>query len=249
MTVKLRERRETYFPALEKGKIPEHVAFIMDGNRRWARNRDLPVRFGYIKGAERLKEVIRSCMDLGVKTVTAFAFSTENKRRSPEEISVILHVLTHYLVSEREDMQKNGIRFETIGNIETFPKEVSEEIRLTKEMTKGGEVFTLILALNYGGRDEIVRAVTHILRDFRENKFSDADLSEELIGRYLDTASYSDPELLIRTSGEFRLSNFLLWQLSYTEISVVPTLWPDFDTGNLYRVIDEFQKREVRRGL
>lgn len=229
--------------------IPSHVAIIMDGNRRWALNHNLPVQFGYGKGAEKLKEIVQAARQLGIKTLTVYAFSTENWRRSKEEITQILHLLKEYLNTEKEGMIANGICLRTIGSLEIFPKDLIQAFQETQKATEEGKELTLVLALNYGARDEIKRAMQRIALDCTQKKLEIAKINENTIAKYLDTADWGDPELLIRTSGEFRLSNFLLWQLSYTEIFILQTLWPDFSPADLLTAIKNYQKREKRRGI
>jgi len=228
--------------------IPEHIAIIPDGNRRWARKRGLPAMIGHAQGAVALQNVVRAAAKLGVKTLTVYTFSTENWSRSEEEVDTLLRLLKKNLLDLRGMMVEEGVRFETIGNLARFPNDLLEELYATKEATKEGKQIELVLAMNYGGRDEICRAVKTILEDLAKGEFKDLNLTESTFARYLDTSKWKDPELFIRTSGEKRLSNFLLWQLSYSEVYITEVLWPDFDEKELNRAIIDFQKRERRCG-
>ncbi len=232
---------------LYRNAIPKHVALIMDGNRRWAEKRHLPIGVGHARGADQLKTIVEAAMELGLKTLTVYSFSTENRNRSPREIQLLFALFKKYLIKEREEMKNNGIRLDTIGDLSLFPKDLQETLEVSKEMTKKETRFNLVLAVNYGARDEIKRAVEKMFRD--EKIIQGQEITEELIESYLDTAKWPDPELLIRTSGEFRLSNFLLWQISYTEIYFTDVFWPDFTPKHLLNAIHDYQNREIRRGL
>ncbi|MBX9923090.1 MAG: di-trans,poly-cis-decaprenylcistransferase [Rhabdochlamydiaceae bacterium] len=230
------------------GLIPEHVAIIMDGNRRWAKLRGFPPVYGHWKGAEVLTEILRFASKLGVKVLTVYAFSTENWSRSPKEIDQLMRLISFYLRKKRKSMIEESVRLETIGDLSRLPDFVREKLRQVKEDTASGSKIRLVLALNYGSRDEIKRAVEKIADDLKSEKIVRNQISEELISSYLDTASLGDPSLFIRTSGEQRLSNFLLWQLSYTEVYLTKVLWPDFKPIDLLDAIFEFQRRERRLG-
>jgi len=238
---------EEELSALKLNAIPKHVAIIMDGNRRWAEKRHLPIQVGHARGADQLKTIVEAAMELGLKTLTVYSFSTENRKRSPREVQLLFTLFKKYLIKERDEMKSNGIRLDTIGDLSLFPKDLQETLELSKKMTKKETRFNLVLAVNYGARDEIKRAVQKMLRN--QKSIQDHDVTEELIESYLDTAKWSDPELLIRTSGEFRLSNFLLWQISYTEIYFTDVFWPDFTPKHLHKAIQNYQHREIRRGL
>ncbi len=245
-------RKSLFFSEEELSKlyinaIPKHVALIMDGNRRWAEKRHLPIGLGHARGADQLKKIVEAAMELGLKTLTVYSFSTENRNRSPREIQLLFTLFKKYLLKEREEMKNNGIRLGTIGDLSLFPKDLQETLEVSKEMTKKETRFNLVLAVNYGARDEIKRAVQKMLRD--KNTIQGQEITEELIESYLDTAKWPDPELLIRTSGEFRLSNFLLWQISYTEIYFTDVFWPDFTPKHLLKAVQDYQNREIRRGL
>lgn len=229
-------------------KIPEHIAVIMDGNRRWAKNQGVPVDAGHWEGAEVVDVIVRAAGELGVKVVTTYAFSTENWARSDEEVKTLMNLFEVYLVRKRETLVKEGVKLESIGDISKFPENVKRALRDTKEATKYGQRVELVLALNYGGRDEIRRAAIKAADDLSLGKIKKEQLTEDLFATYLDTAQWPDPDLLIRTSGEMRLSNFLLWQLSYSEIIVTDVLWPAFNEKHLLNCILEFQRRNRRKG-
>jgi undecaprenyl diphosphate synthase len=228
--------------------IPEHIAIIPDGNRRWARRKGLPAMVGHAQGAVALQNIVGAAAKYGIKTLTVYTFSTENWSRSNEEVDTLLKLFKKNLIDLREMMVAQGVRFDTIGDLSRFPEDLLKELQKTKEATKEGTQIELVLAMNYGGRDEICRAVKTILEECAGSGFKDLNLTESTFARYLDTAKWKDPELFIRTSGEKRLSNFLLWQLSYAEVYITEVLWPDFDEKELQKALIDFQKRERRRG-
>ncbi|MDR3623790.1 MAG: isoprenyl transferase [Chlamydiales bacterium] len=230
-------------------KSCNHIAIIMDGNRRWAKKRFLPSIAGHWAGAAALKRTVRAASDFDVKILTVYAFSTENWLRPQMEIKALFKVLESYLLQEREDMVAEGVRLNFIGDISRFPEYLQQVIQETKAMTAYGQKIELVLALNYGSRDEITRAVHHIIEDVEQKKLKKHEITEDLITHYLDTNKMQDPDLLIRTSGEMRLSNFLLWQLSYAEVYVTSVLWPDFSKQDLENAITEYQRREKRNGV
>lgn len=233
---------------VKQKRVPHHIAIIMDGNRRWAKMQGLPPMFGHWKGAEVLTSVVRAASELGVKVLTVYAFSTENWGRSFEEVDALMHLFNHYLISQRESMVGEGVRLEAIGDLKKLPLFVKETLAETKEATAGGTKIDLILALNYGGRDDIRRAVVSMVEDYENGRLLKEQISEEAISRYLDTAKWPDPDILVRTSGEKRQSNFLLWQLSYSEFYHTEVLWPDFTERDLLLAVREFQSRERRLG-
>jgi undecaprenyl diphosphate synthase len=235
---------------LEKDKMPKHIAFIMDGNRRWAKIQGLPESDGHAKGSEAviglLKFLCRS--DLNINTVTLYAFSTENWKRSEEEISGLMDLFFSCLDEIFPHLKRYSIRLETIGDLTRLPLALQEKIQDIKNAVVESPKYTLVLALNYGARDEIKRAFIKAAQDLERNVYSIQDISEDVIANYLDTNFVSDPELIIRTSGELRLSNFLLWQAAYSELYFSPVLWPDFSEQELVNILLEFQKRERRFG-
>ncbi len=234
--------------SIDFDQVPKHIAIIMDGNRRWATLHNKEPIEGHFKGAENLSKIVRFASDLGVRFLTVYSFSTENWQRSKNEVKALMELIKHYLINERDNMVKEGVCLEGIGDLSSLPSDVQEIFYKTRELTKAGTKITLTLALNYGGRDELVRSMRKILVDYEMNKFTKDEVTEELVGQYLDTKNILDPDLLIRTSGEMRISNFLLWQLSYSEIFVTKTLWPDFSEKNLLEAIYNYQTRLRRLG-
>lgn len=233
---------------LDPDKIPHHVAIIMDGSRRWAKSSNLHVMAGHWEGAEVLSTIVKAAEEIGIKVLTVYAFSTENWSRSPEEINELMNLFEVYLREKREPLLKDGVRLDSIGDLSQCSQSVQDELAKTKKATENCSKIELVLALNYGARDEIRRAIGKILTDYDAAILSKKDVTEDLLSMYLDTAKWKDPELLIRTSGEQRLSNFLLWQLSYTEIIVSDVLWPEFSPDHLFEMIMQFQKRQRRLG-
>ena len=238
---------ESSLTDLRTNKVPEHVAIIMDGNRRWAHRNGMPIHMGHLEGAERLRNIVKAAAEIGIKTLTVYSFSTENRNRSAAEIKLLFTLFKKYLNQESPQLKKNGIKLETIGDTTLFPADIQKALKKVKEETQSGTTLNLVLAMNYGGRDEMRRAVQKI---FDENKGKDSlEVTEDLISQSLDTCKWKDPDLLIRTSGECRLSNFLLWQLSYSEIYFSKQLWPDFSADDLLEAVRDYQKREIRRGV
>jgi undecaprenyl diphosphate synthase len=233
---------------LDPTKTPKHVAIIMDGNRRWAKKQGLPAIMGHWKGAETLTKTVRAASELGVKTVTVFSFSTENWNRAKDEVEGLMHLFKIYLIKERAAMAKEGVRLQAIGDLKRLPSSVLKELEYSKSYTAHCKKIDLVLAINYGGRDDIRRAFVAMIADVEKRKLSKEQISEQLISQYLDTAQWPDPELLIRTSGENRQSNFLLWQLCYSEFYLTDTLWPDFNEHALLQAICSVQQRQRRLG-
>ena len=228
--------------------IPRHIAVIMDGNGRWARERGLPRYAGHREGVQRVKEIVRSARELGVEVLTLYAFSAENWSRPRREVSVLMRYLGAFLKSQMKDLQKNDIRLKIIGRDDPIPPRLLRQLRDSEAKTAQNKGMTLALALNYGARQEIVDAVRSCARDVMEKKIVPSQITEETVGAYLYTAGLPDPELLIRTSGEMRVSNFLLWQLSYAEFYFVKKYWPDFRRQDLVEAIGEYRKRARRFG-
>lgn len=231
-----------------KGNLPQHVAIIMDGNGRWAQQRGLHRIHGHKKGVERAEEITEVSAEIGIKYLTLFAFSTENWKRPKGEVEFLMHLLKEFLVNKREKFIKNNVRFTVMGQILQLPKEVVKEIEQTIEATKNCTGLTLNLALNYGGRAEIVDAVKKIVKRVLENSINPEDIDEELFSKFLYHPSMPEPDLLIRTSGEMRISNFMLWQLAYTELYFTKTLWPDFTKEEFLKAIEDYKNRERRFG-
>ncbi|MBP7791470.1 MAG: isoprenyl transferase [Candidatus Goldbacteria bacterium] len=229
-------------------KIPEHIAIIMDGNGRWAKKRNLPRIFGHREGAVSVREITEACAEIGIKYLTLYAFSTENWKRPKSEIKFLMNLLDEYLTKEEKTLIKNDIKLDTIGDVLKLPKNVQIKIKKVKKITRNNKKMTLILALNYGARSEIIRATKRISSMVINNKLKISGIGESTISDNLYTAGYPDPDLLIRTSGEQRVSNFLLWQIAYSELYITDVLWPDFRKKELYRTIREYGKRERRYG-
>jgi undecaprenyl diphosphate synthase len=233
---------------LDPSNIPQHIAVIMDGNRRWAKEHHLPVWEGHRKGAESLKQIVESCGDLGVKVLTAYAFSKENWKRSKEEIEIILHLFDFYLRKERENLYRAGVRFRVIGHPQEMGEKLQAEFKKTEEYTAENSKLLLNLAVNYGGRTEMLDAVKKISQKVKNGELELSQIDENLISDHLYTAGVPDPDLLIRTSGELRISNFLLWQMAYAEFWFTPLLWPDFKKADLVKAIADYQGRSRRLG-
>ena len=229
-------------------KIPTHIAFIMDGNGRWAKERGLNRTIGHREGIKRVKEIIRGAGQLGVKTVTFFAFSTENWSRPKNEVSVLMRYLGNFLDKEIIELHKNNMRFVVIGRNEPIPRYLQEKIKKAQDKTKGNTGLKVVLALNYGGRQEIIDAAKKFTGDVLAGKIQPEDLDEQHFRSYLYASDIPDPDLLIRTSEELRISNFLLWQLSYSEFYFSKKCWPDFGMDDLKEAIGEYQKRDRRFG-
>ncbi len=235
-------------PELDLHRIPRHVALMMDGNRRWAKRHSLPPMMGHWEGANVLMDVVKASAELGVETLTVYAFSTENWSRSEEEVEALMNILEFYLLHKQEMMEQEGVRLQTIGDVARLPFRCQAAIASAKQRTALCNRINLVLAVNYGGRDEIRRAISKILARHDQEKITPQQLTEDFIASHLDTAPYGDPDLLIRPSGELRVSNFLLWQISYAEIYTTQVLWPDFSPKHLYEALLEFQARSRRKG-
>jgi undecaprenyl diphosphate synthase len=234
---------------IDSAKLPSHIAVIMDGNGRWAKRKLLNRISGHIRGIEAVREVVTGCRELGVRVLTLYAFSEENWRRPREEVEALMGLLREYLLKEAEEMARNNIRLCTIGRIEDLPPEVRRVLQQTMEKTAKCGGMTLNLALSYSGRTEILHAVQGVLADVEAGRLRKEDLTPRRFSEYLWTRGLPDPDLLIRTSGELRLSNFLLWQVAYTEVYVTETLWPDFNREELLKAIADYQSRERRFGM
>ena len=228
----------------EVTRIPYHVGIIMDGNGRWARKRGLPRVAGHKAGTDNLRPVLRACSDFGVKVLTVYAFSTENWGRPPDEVSGLMGILGQYIRRETQDLHANNVRILHSGRLEGVAPNLAQQIQDAVALTSNNTRITLNVAFNYGGRAEVVDAVKHILRDGLKPE----DVTESVISDYLYNAGLPDPDLIIRTGGEWRLSNFLIWQAAYAEYYATPTFWPDFDENELAKALIEFSQRERRFG-
>jgi undecaprenyl diphosphate synthase len=234
---------------IDKDKLPRHIAIIMDGNGRWAKKKLLNRISGHVKGVDAVREVVTACRELGIKVLTLYAFSVENWRRPKDEVAALMKLLKEYLLKEVKEMVQNNIRLCAVGRLEDLPFDVQNILQEAIKKTEQCDGMILNLALSYGGRSEILHAVQGIISDLQKGKIKLEEITLQRFSQYLWTRGIPDPDLLIRTSGEFRISNFLLWQLAYTELYVTETLWPDFDRKELLKAIADYQARERRFGL
>jgi len=228
--------------------IPQHVAIILDGNGRWAKKKHMPRTYGHVQGSKVVEDMLTIVDDIGVKYLTIYAFSTENWKRSPDEVSTLMKILRSYLRDCIKKCMKNNVKCRVIGEETGLSDDIVESIFNLEESTKNNTGLNFTIAINYGGRDEIVRAVKKIADDLQSNKLLPNNINEQLINSYLDTNELPDPDLLIRTSGEERLSNFMPWQLAYTEFYFTPVLWPDFNKEELIKAFEKYNNRERRFG-
>ncbi len=233
----------------QSASLPRHVAIIMDGNGRWARRRLLPRIEGHRQGAKSVRRAIEFCGDMGIKILTLYAFSTENWQRPRSEVSGLMRLLSEFIDSELEELHENDIKLSTIGDLERIPAAMAAKIKAAKSRTAGNKSLILNIALSYGGRQDIVRAAKGLARAVKAGTVDEDSVNEGLFGRYLYTAGLPDPDLLIRTGGELRISNFLLWQTAYTELYFTPVLWPDFSKEDFLRAIEEYRSRQRRFGM
>ena len=228
-------------------RVPNHIAIILDGNGRWAKKRGMPRSFGHVKGCENLEDICEVAKELGVKYLTVYAFSTENWKRSKEEVDGLMKLFRNYLKKCIKISQKNNMRVKVIGDITAFDSDIQESIEKLEDFSKDFTDLHFQIALNYGSRDEITRAVNRMLEDQKAGKL-ETPVSENTISGYLDTAGIPDPDLMIRTSGELRLSNYLLWQLAYSEFYFIDVPWPDFKKEELVKAIEKYNERDRRYG-
>lgn len=229
--------------------LPRHIAIIMDGNGRWAKKHAMGRVSGHKKGAEAVRVTVRTCREIGIEYLTLYALSVENLQRPSFEVDALMSLLQDYLRSELDDMLANNIRLTTIGRMSSLADSVRLLLQDVMEKTAANDGMVLTLALSYGGRDEIINAVKRVAQDVQSGKIGIGDISGEIFDAYLDTSGMPDPDLLIRTSGEYRISNFLLWQMAYTEFHFTDVLWPDFGRADLMKAIADYQRRERRFGL
>jgi undecaprenyl diphosphate synthase len=233
---------------LSVGVIPRHIAVIMDGNGRWARKRRRPRVFGHLQGRHAVRETVSGARELGIEVLTLYTFSVENWQRPATEVRALMRILQQTLQEQREEMREKGIRLGVIGRMEDLPPAVQQTLRETMDFLKGGSDMLLSLALSYGGRTEIARAAREIARRVAEGELKPEEVDEDWVSRFLYTRGVPDPDLVIRTSGEVRISNFLIWQAAYSEIWVTDVLWPDFSKETLFRAVRDYQQRERRFG-
>ena len=233
---------------IDLNNLPQHIAVIMDGNGRWARRKGAKRIFGHRNAIEAVRQTAEASAELGVKYLTLYAFSTENWKRPKAEVSGLMELLVSTIKKETSTLTKNNIRLTSIGEVSALPKNCQRELQESKELTKDNDGMNLILALSYSGRWEIIEAVKDLLKDVKNGAIGLEDINNDIFSDYLCTRGIPDPELLIRTSGELRISNFLLWQIAYTELYITDILWPDFRKEHLYEAIVAYQKRERRFG-
>lgn len=244
MTVNQSMTRDRAATAQENARVPYHVAIIMDGNGRWARKRNLPRIAGHKAGTDNLRRILRACVEQNIKILTLYAFSTENWSRPQDEVSGLMNILDTVIDRELAELDKNGVQIRHIGRLDRVPENLQKKIKAAVERTRHNDTLILNVALNYGGRAEIVDAVRAMVAEGLNPEY----INEDTISRYLYTCGLPDPDLIIRTSGEYRTSNFLIWQAAYAEYYVTDTYWPDFDENELKKAIEHYNKRERRFG-
>lgn len=240
--------KESQSALMEQGQIPNHIAIIMDGNGRWAKSRGNMRSYGHKAGVDSVRDITEACAQIGVQYLTLYAFSTENWGRPKLEVNALMRLLANSLRKEANNLNENNIKLETIGQIDRFPENCQRELREATNLTKNNDRLHLCLALSYSGRWDITEAVKKLAHQVKDGDINPEDINDEMISAHLSTADIPDPELIIRTSGEYRLSNFLLWQLAYSELYITETYWPDFRRDELYKAIQSFQQRERRFG-
>lgn len=233
---------------LKNGLVPTHIAIIMDGNGRWAKKRRMPRAAGHRAGMEALKRTVENCIDMGIPYLTLYAFSTENWKRPKDEVESLMGLLVEYIEKELLALNNNGVRVKAIGRVDELPENARHSIKKAEENTHQNERLFLQIAINYGGRREIIDAIKNIARDYKSDILKENDISEEIISEYLYTKGIPDPDLIIRPSGEMRISNFLIWQGAYAEFLATNVLWPDFSQQDFYNAIHAYQKRNRRFG-
>ncbi|MBL4669610.1 MAG: isoprenyl transferase [Flavobacteriales bacterium] len=238
-----------YKSLINTSEVPSHVAIIMDGNGRWAKKHNKPRIFGHKNGVLSVRSVVEGAGEIGLKYLTLYAFSTENWKRPKIEIAALMQLLVVTISNEVTALNKNGVRLLTIGDLKSLPGNCERELRKAMDKTKNNKGLTLVLALSYSSKSEIINAVKKIATEVSENKLSIEGINDQMFNNYLDTSDIDDPELLIRTSGECRLSNFLLWQIAYSELYFTDKFWPDFTKDDLFKAVVSYQKRERRFGM
>lgn len=228
--------------------LPRHVAIIMDGNRRWAKERFLPRLEGHRRGVKAVRRTVEACIDFKIPCLTLYTFSSENWKRPPDEVSALMDLLAFHLRKEMDELLKEGVRFRALGRVSGLPNSIQELVRELEERTATNTVLHFNIALNYGGRQELVDAARDLAQEAVAGRLAPEAIDEESISRRMTTAGQPDPDLLIRTGGDFRISNFLLWQMAYTEMVFLPIYWPEFDKNHLRAALEEFSRRERRFG-
>lgn len=242
------EDEQKLLSEIDKNNLPKHIGIIMDGNGRWAKKRNLPRNYGHRAGVESLKKIVRASSDIGIKYLTVYGFSTENWRRPDDEVNALMSLLVEYLTKELDELNRENVVINYMGDIEKLPDNCQEILKKSHEKTIPNNGLVLNLAFNYGSRSEITGAVMQIAKDVKEGKLEVEDINEEVISGYMYTKDMPDPDLIIRPSGEYRLSNFLLWQAAYSELWFSNIYWPDFSKESLYGAILDYQNRERRFG-
>lgn len=233
---------------IDYNNLPKHIGIIMDGNGRWAKKRGLPRSAGHSAGAETLKKIVTECNNMGIKYITVYAFSTENWKRPKEEVDFLMNLLMDYLKNAKNTLAGENVVIKAIGSRKELSQELCEQIKITEEFTKDNDGIIMNIALNYGSREELVNSVKEVTREVLENKYTVDDIDAQKIEKYLYTSNQPDPDLIIRTSGEERISNFMLWQLAYSELYFTDILWPEFKVKDLHKAIIEYQNRNRRYG-
>jgi undecaprenyl diphosphate synthase len=245
---KITNDEENILKSIDPGKIPQHIAVIMDGNGRWAKKKNMPRVMGHRAGVEAVRNIVKASSNIGVKYLTLYTFSTENWKRPSDEVNALMSLLVEYLKKEIEELHQNNVIVNTIGDINALPGMCRDELKNAYEKTRNNTGLRLNLALNYGGRDEIKNAVQKIAKQVKDGTVSIEEISEETISANLYTSSIPDPDIVIRPSGEYRISNFLIWQIAYSELWFTELYWPDFKPYHLYKAILDFQNRDRRFG-
>lgn len=231
------------------GKVPQHVAIILDGNGRWAKKRGMPRNYGHVQGAKNVEVICRAAYNMGIKYLTVYAFSTENWKRPQDEVDALMKLLNQYMKNCQKTAKKNNMKVRVIGDKSGLSEPIQRDIAALEEATKDYDGLNFTIALNYGGRDELTRTVRKIARAVKDGEIDPEDITEELISKYLDTAGLPDPDLMIRTSYELRISNYLLWQLAYSEFYFTEVPWPDFDEKELQKAVEAYEQRDRRFGM
>lgn len=249
MLIKKQDSEQKDLDLVKKGNIPVHIAIIMDGNGRWAKQRGLPRAAGHQRGVETVRTIVKACVELGVKYLTLYTFSTENWKRPKDEITTLMRLIVKSLQKEADELHSNNVKLTTIGNINSLPEVVQKELKDALKKTENNTKLVLNLALSYSGRWEIIEAAKKIACMLKEDRINVDEINENLISDCLTTANMPDPDLLIRSGGEFRISNFLLWQIAYSEIYITDVLWPEFKKNHIIEAIKSYQQRERRFGL
>lgn len=233
----------------KNGKVPQHVAIILDGNGRWAKKRGMPRNYGHVQGAKNVEVICRAAYHMGIKYLTVYAFSTENWKRPQDEVDALMKLLNQYMKNCQKTAKKNNMRVRVIGDKSGLSEPIQRDIAALEEATKDYDGLNFTIALNYGGRDELTRTVKKIACAVKDGEIDPEDITEELISKYLDTAGLPDPDLMIRTSYELRISNYLLWQLAYAEFYFTEVPWPDFDEKELQKAVEAYEQRDRRFGM